>query len=187
MMNKDTETSSRFPNWGNIAIVLGVALLYFIAARLSLHLAFKNTNASPVWPPSGIAFAAILLLGKRIWPGILLGAFAANVVVFTVNQAAGFDDIIMMSAAIAVGNTLEALVGYRLIAIAKIDPLLGRTRDVFRFVVIAVGMCLLSCTIGVTALAFGRVAPWSAYSTIWFTWWLGDVVGVIIQIGRAHV
>src|SRR5881396_320491 len=60
------------------AQIAGAAVLYYAAARLSLHLAFENTNASPVWPPSGIALALVLLLGYRVWPGILLGAFLAN-------------------------------------------------------------------------------------------------------------
>ena len=55
-----------------LAQVLVVAAVYYGAARLGLLLAFEKTNASPVWPPSGIAFAAVLLLGYRIWPGIML-------------------------------------------------------------------------------------------------------------------
>src|SRR5712691_9026747 len=54
------------------------AAIYFGAAKLGLSLAFFNANVSPVWPPTGIAIAAVLLLGYRIWPGILLGAFLAN-------------------------------------------------------------------------------------------------------------
>jgi len=68
--------------------VLIVAILYYGAARLGLTLAFESTNASPVWPPSGIALVAALLLGYRVWPGIMLGAFLANVVVFIANHAA---------------------------------------------------------------------------------------------------
>ena len=65
--------------------IAGVAVLYYGAARLGLLLAFEKTNASPVWPPSGFAFAAVLLLGYRVWPGIAVGAFLANVVTFAAN------------------------------------------------------------------------------------------------------
>ena len=68
--------------------ILGAAVLYYGAARLGLLLAFEKTNATPVWPPSGIALALILLFGYRVWPGILLGAFLANFVVFEANGAA---------------------------------------------------------------------------------------------------
>jgi integral membrane sensor domain MASE1 len=66
-------------------LVLGVAAIYYGSAHLGLLVAFQKTNASPVWPPSGIAFAAVLLLGYRMWPGIAIGAFLANLVVFLGN------------------------------------------------------------------------------------------------------
>src|SRR2546428_13146105 len=68
--------------------VLVVAILYYAAARLGLLLAFEKTNASPAWPPAGIAFAAWLLRGHRVWPGIMLGAFPANGVVFLGHHSA---------------------------------------------------------------------------------------------------
>ena len=95
--------------------VLVVAILYYAAARLGLRLAFEKTNASPVWPPSGIAFAAVLLRGYRVWPGIMLGAFLANVVVFIGNHAADVFTIVAVSSVIGLGNTLEAIVGRALL------------------------------------------------------------------------
>src|SRR5712664_2350219 len=68
--------------------ILIVALLYYGGASLGLRLAFEKTNASPVWPSSGIALAAVLLLGYWVWPGIMLGAFLANVVGFLAHHAA---------------------------------------------------------------------------------------------------
>src|SRR5712692_3769262 len=91
--------------------IVATAIIYYGAARLGLFVAFKNTNASPVWPPSGIAFAMILLLGYRIWPGIIIGAFLANVVVFLANKSAGTVSIVVVSSFIATGNTLEAMSG----------------------------------------------------------------------------
>src|SRR5947208_1175121 len=77
--------------------ILIVALLYYFGATLGLRLAFEKTNASPVWPSSGIALAAVLLLGYRIWPGIALGAFLANVVGFLANQAASASTVLVAS------------------------------------------------------------------------------------------
>ena len=60
------------------AILGGLAMLYFLGAKLGLSLSFGQPGASPVWPPAGLSVAAVLLLGYRVWPGILLGALLAN-------------------------------------------------------------------------------------------------------------
>src|SRR5258708_40285831 len=57
---------------------LGLAAVYFLAAKWGLTLAFVQANASSVWPPTGIALAALLIGGGRLWPGIFLGAFTAK-------------------------------------------------------------------------------------------------------------
>ena len=158
--------------------VLVVAILYYAAARLGLLLAFEKTNATPVWPPSGIAFAAVLLLGFRVWPGIMLGAFLANVAVFLANHAADVFAIVAVSSVIGIGNTLEAIVGRLLL-----DRLIGpftRAQDVFTFTVVALVACLVSPSIGPTAIALAGMATSANYETIWFTWWLGDATGVLL-------
>src|SRR3989442_445238 len=103
--------------------VLVVAILYYAAARLGLLLAFEKTNASPVWPPAGIAFAAVLLRGYRVWPGIMLGAFLANGVVFLGNHAAHVFAIVAVSSGIGIGNTLAAALGRALLDRAAHYPL----------------------------------------------------------------
>jgi len=85
-----------------VAILTGV---YFVAGKLGLMLALVNPSASAVWPPTGIALAALLLVGYRVWPGILIGAFLVNV------TTAGS---VATSLGIAAGNTLEALVAAHL-------------------------------------------------------------------------
>ena len=79
-----------------------LALIYLVAGKLSLHLAFLHKSASPVWPPAGIALAALLVLGFRVWPAIFVGAFLVNLT--TVGN-------VLSSLGIASGNTLEALCG----------------------------------------------------------------------------
>ena len=91
--------------------VLCTALIYFGLATLSLSLQFQNSNATPVWPPSGFAFAIILIWGYRIAPGILFGAFAANLTIFITNQTTDYPVAIMLSFVIGIGNMLEALAG----------------------------------------------------------------------------
>jgi diguanylate cyclase (GGDEF)-like protein/PAS domain S-box-containing protein len=158
-----------------------VAGLYYAGARLGLLLAFEETNASPVWPPSGIAFAAVLLLGYRVWPGIWLGAFLANVVVFLANQTAGLQTIVVVSSVIAIGNTLEALTGgFLLRRFVGTGSPLDRDQDVIRFVAAALLMCAVSPSIGPSAITLGGMAPPEMYGTIWFTWWLGDTAGVLV-------
>src|SRR5438093_10980540 len=91
--------SRRFSGLPLIGILV---VIYFIAGKLGLMLASLHASASPVWPPAGIALAALLLLGYRALPGIFIGAFLVNVTTAG-NVATSF--------AIATGNTLEALVG----------------------------------------------------------------------------
>ncbi len=161
--------------------VLVLATLYYGAARLGLLLSFENTNASPVWPPSGIAVAIVLLRGRRVWPGVLFGALLANIAVFSANQAADIWTIVVVSSFIGVGNTLEAVaVSYLLQYWSGARHLLDRAQDVFRLVVVVVFACMVSCTIGATTLCVSGLAPWQLYGTIWFTWWLGDVAGILV-------
>jgi len=170
------------PPWAKHYLqIAAVALVYYVAARLSLTLAFEKTNASPVWPPSGIALAAVLLAGRWIWPGILLGALLANVHVFLLNQSSDIFTILQVSAFMGIGNTLEALAGPHLLRRLGVqgDPL-DRLNGVFTFVIVAFLMCLLSSCIGPIGIVLAGVAPWSKFTTIWFTWWLGDTAGVLV-------
>src|ERR1051325_1397505 len=103
---KKFRSSFRTPDWRSIsryfAQLLGVAVVYFALAKFGLQLASINPSASPIWPPTGVAIASVLLFGVRIWPAILVGAFAANA------TTAGTWET---SAVIALGNTLEGVAG----------------------------------------------------------------------------
>src|SRR5262245_1896949 len=85
--------------------VAALAAVYYCTAKLGFKLAFLNASATAVWPPTGIALAAVLLLGYRMWPGIWLGAFLANIATVGTISSMG----------IATGNTLEALIGVWLV------------------------------------------------------------------------
>lgn len=157
-------------NWPFIILL---ALLYFIAAKLGLMLAGIHPSATAVWPPSGIALAALLLFGYRLWPGIFVGAFLANIT--TAGTAA-------TSLGIATGNSLEALVGAYLVnRFCNGVQAFDRAQDVFKFTFLAaVVSTAVSATLGITSLALGGYAGWSDYGAVWLTWWIGDAAGVLI-------
>src|SRR5580692_902635 len=91
----------------NLATVAGLAAVYFVAGKLGLQLAYVHASATAVWPCTGIAIAALLVFGYRIWPGILIGAFLVNLT----NAGSA-----QTSLAIAAGNTLEGLAGSYLVS-----------------------------------------------------------------------
>lgn len=150
-----------------------VAALYIAAGKLGLGMAFLHRSVSPVWPPTGIAIAAVLLLGREIWPAIAVGAFVVNVT--TAGNA-------WTSLGIAAGNTLEAVVGAALVVrFANGRGAFDRTPDLFRFALFAGLLAtLLSPTIGVTSLCLGREQQWDRFVPTWCTWWLGDVGGALV-------
>lgn len=161
--------------------IIVVAGIYFWAARLGLSTAFEDTNACPVWPPAGVALAAILLLGYRIWPGIAIGAFFANVVVFT-NNGQPVGATTLMSCLISSGNTLEAVCGAFLIRrFVGLRSPFDRAYDVFKFIVFAAVIAsTVSATIGVFSLYVGGIATWAGFGYVWLTWWVGDAVGALV-------
>ena len=156
-----------------IALATAIGLIYVLTGKLGLDYAFLHASATPVWPPAGIALAAFLILGLRIWPVIFVGAFLINI------STAGS---VATSLAIALGNTLEGVVGAGLVnRFADGRNALDRVRNILLFVVLAGFLSTaVSATIGVTSLALGGFARWSDYGFIWLTWWLGDAAGDLI-------
>ena len=126
-----------------------------------------------VWPPSGLAFAAILLWGYRLWPGVFLGAFLVNITT---------QGTLLTTLGIAAGNTLESLLGAWLIQqFANGPKVFERARNIFKFVLLAAFLSTtVSATFGVTSLALGGYVPWSSYGAVWLTWWFGDITGVLL-------
>src|SRR5688572_27374920 len=158
----------------NLAAQLCLAGTYVLAGKLGLTLALLNSSATAVWPPTGIALAAVLILGsRRAWPAIFVGAFVLNQI--TAGSA-------WTSLAIAFGNTAEALLGAYLVnRFAGGRGGLSRVRNLLVFAVLA-GLLstTISATVGVTALYLGGYATAAAYLPIWTTWWLGDAVGAML-------
>jgi signal transduction histidine kinase len=167
---------------GALLLNLILAIVYFVGAKLGLSLTYVHPSASAVWPPSGIAIAAVLLLGRRVWPGIALGAFVANLTNVTSAEALAQPLHWVASIAIAAGNTLEALAGaWFMVRFAKGAAAFERPRTIFRFVLwCAVIATTISATVGVTSLALADYAPWNLFAFIWLTWWLGDMASAVI-------
>jgi diguanylate cyclase (GGDEF)-like protein len=152
---------------------LAVSAAYIVAGKLSLRLASVHPSISPVWPPTGIAIVALLMLGRRFWPSIFAGAFIVNLT--TAGSMAS-------SLGIALGNTLEAVVATFLVTrFANGRHAFEKSWDVLRFALYAgVMSTALAATIGVTSLALGGFAPWNQYGLNLRTWWLGDATGALI-------
>src|SRR5881409_3002153 len=153
--------------------VIGIlAIIYFVAGKLGLMLASLHASASPVWPPAGIALAALILLGYRAWPAIFVGAFLVNVT--TAGNVA-------TSLAMATGNTLEAVCGAWLVnRFAGGTTVFDRPQGVFKFALAAVVSTIISPAFGVTSLALAGFADWTNYGAIWLTWWLGDTTSDLL-------
>src|SRR6266853_1789127 len=158
--------------FSGLPVVGLLTLVYFIAGKFGLILAFLHVSASPVWPPAGIALAALLVLGYRAWPAIFVGAFLVNVT--TVGNVA-------TSLAIASGNTLEAICGAWLInRLAGGTTVFDRPQGVVKFAFAAVVSTVISPAVGVTSLVLGGFADWANFGAIWVTWWLGDTTGDLL-------
>jgi integral membrane sensor domain MASE1 len=146
---------------------------YFVAGKLGLKLASVHACTTAVWPCTGIALAAFLTLGYRVWPAILTGAFLVNL------TTAGS---IATSIGIALGNTLEGVVGCYLVSrFASGQHAFERAQDIFKFAFLAgIVSTTVSATVGVSTLVLGGFADWEKYGAIWSTWWLGDAVGAVV-------
>ena len=154
---------------GTFTVLVAV---YFVAGKLGLRLAFAHPNATAVWPPTGLALAAFLILGYRVWPAIFVSAFLVNLT--TAGSVAS-------SIGIGIGNTLEGLIGAFLVnRFAGGRDVLNHTENLFRFTVVAVLSTTVSATFGVTSLSLAGFANWADFRSIWLTWWQGDLAGDLV-------
>jgi len=156
-----------------------LAAVYAVAARLSLGLAFEASNASPIWPPSGIAFAALLLGGWRLCPGVFAGALVANLFAF-ISHGAGLGTAIGASAAIALGNMAEAWVAAALMRRLVRGPMLDTPQGTYIFVAVALTAAMIAASGGVLTLVGLAVVPGDVAPVVWLTWWLGDATGLLV-------
>jgi PAS domain S-box-containing protein len=154
-------------------VLLGaaVALAYVATAQLGFRVAFSAEQVTTVWAPTGIAIAALTLGGSRLGPGVWIGAFAAN---------AATHAPLWTSLLIASGNTAEALAASWALRRLGLRPALGSVRDVLALVGASVACTTISATAGVATLSVAGLQPWERFASLWFDWWLGDVLGAIV-------
>jgi len=172
-----------------------LAAIYYGAARLGLQLQFEATQATAIWPPSGIALAAILLFGPRLCAGVFLGAFLANLMDFYVKSKTalplGVDGLVSYfaahpgqvaaSAAIGIGNMLEALIGVWIIRRRFPDSTVFTTvRHVMVFVGATALCCAVASTLGIGSLSLAAALPSDQIPAAWLTWWFGDATGILV-------
>jgi PAS domain S-box-containing protein len=147
---------------------------YFIAGKLgqATH-NIRSSNLGPVWPAYGVALAAILLCGYRVWIGVLVAAFLVAFsspvpLVTSIGQAAG--------------TTLAALIGaFLLLRIAKFLPSMSRLRDALALIVLGgLSSAVVSATIGVSVLYATHVQAYSGLGSAWLIYWLGDSTGALL-------
>ncbi len=155
--------------------VLLLAALYVVTGRLGLELTYYHVSDTPlvVWPPSGLSLAALILFGRRLWPGVFIGALLVNL---------GIDRAWPPSTGIAIANTLEAVVGVTLlIRVADFRPTLERMRDGVAFLLFGVlGCTTVAATIGTGVLIFFGAVDSVQFWWMWMIYWLGGVGGVLI-------
>lgn len=153
-------------------VLFALTVVYYLAGRFGLSLATVHQSATAVWPPTGIALAACLFLGTRVWPAIFAGAFLVNI---TTSHS------VPASLLIASGNTLEALSGAWLVrrtggGVEAFETAPG----ILAYAVSVVAASTIAATIGVAALLMTGLASRTDAVLIWLTWWLGDASGALI-------
>src|SRR5436190_10828226 len=164
-----------------VAGFLALLFVYVGAGRFGLSLAVVNESASAVWPPTGIALAALLIWGLRCWPVIFVGAFLVNFLTPS-PEGTSFMATLLKDFGVALGNMLEAFIGAWLVRrFAGGTEVCQRSGNVFKFVTLACFFSTsISATVGVASLCLTGHAVWPDFGRIWLTWWMGDAAGALI-------
>ena len=179
LRGSDAGAGGRTPLW---VVVPAIALAYVLMARLGLWLALPPEFEAPsVWPPSGIALAAILIYGRRAWLGVWLGAFAANAwSALNPDPPIAGPMLVLAAAGVAAGSTVQAVVAATLIRRwgGAGSPLHG-TASAFTYIGVILGASLIASSCGVVCLWLAGFFPAAAIPFVFRTWWLGDVAGAL--------
>src|SRR3954471_2708256 len=149
----------------------GIAVTYYLGARLGLSLSLVGNDVTPLWPPTGVAVAALIVFGRSYWPAVAVAALAVTLPISATPLAA---------AVTAVGNTLAPVVAVTLLQRVGFRRELDRQRDAIAIVFLgALASMLVSATIGAgTLLASGSITT-GQLPAAWAVWWTGDAMGVL--------
>jgi PAS domain S-box-containing protein len=154
-------------------VVILIAL-YFIGGLVGKETSFLSGSVALVWPPAGIALAAILLFGYRFWPGVALGAVLFSL---TDGTPLGF-----FTLGTAIGNTMGAIVcAYLLKKFIAFDNAMKRTRDVTGYIGLA---CFLGTTVNaafnVVSLAYSGAVKWDDLFSSILVWWVPNALAGLV-------
>ncbi len=154
--------------------------LYLVSGKFGLMTALPPGFATAIWPASGVALAAAIFWGPRIWPGVWVGAFLVNIGPLIL-QGTTTTFSVLTAVGIASGSTLEALFGVFLVSrfIGRSNPF-ERGSHVLKFLGAEILACMAGATFGVSCLTWAKVIPLDYAFTNWVTWYLGDLVGTIL-------
>jgi CHASE1-domain containing sensor protein len=176
-------TATSFLHWAEpLAKPAAMAAAYYVIGRLGLLLAIPPGYATAVWPASGVALAGTLLFGYRVWPGILLGSFLINLrTSLDTTSTASILTTTALAASIGMGASLQAIAGASLIRrLTQYPTAFVEARDIIKFLILGGPVsCLVNATWGVTSLLLSGVIQAVDYLFHWWTWWVGDAIGVI--------
>ncbi|MEY3288343.1 MAG: hypothetical protein RLZZ419_585 [Pseudomonadota bacterium] len=163
--------------------IIGLAVAYVIASKLSYFSVIPPGYAAAIWPPAGVALAAMLVYGYRVWPGVMLGALMVNGLISEVTGSIAENLLsVLITVGISSGATLQALAGaYLAKRFAGYPNGLIRTKDIFRFWLTGgIFSALINSTLSVTLLVAVGTTPAANFLANWATWWLGDALGIIL-------
>ena len=139
--------------------------------------------ASPLWPPAGLSLAALLIWGKKVWPAILIGAWANNLLVGSYTTGDSSPTILISSMLIACGSLVQAMIATLLTErrLGKGVPYLDAPRQILLFFFLTgPAACVIAPTIGVVVLLGFDIIPVNLLWSSWINWWVGDSLGVLI-------
>ena len=171
---------------GNLATIAFVALVYFVVGRIGVRPANANQSVTTIWLPAGISLAALLLRGYRAWPGIYFGAAFLSVAI---------TGSFLFAWPLALGNTLTALLATYLVnRYAHGKSAFFKAPDALRFVFFGAMLGPVLCaTWGVSFLCLGGFAKLTDFPSLWFVWWVGDMLGIlfvtpflVLLLGHKH-
>ncbi|WP_350115715.1 MASE1 domain-containing protein [Fulvivirga sp.] len=161
--------------------IILVAAIYYLTAVSGYFLAFDNSSILPIWPPSGVAFALLVLLGRKCWPGITIGALLANIMAFWNLPDLPTQTIITISGFIAIGNTIEALVGFYLINHWIKTPFpFNQTKNAFRFLFVAILIAGVGSGISASSLLLNGVIDMQELAITWLSLGVGKTVAILV-------
>jgi signal transduction histidine kinase len=145
--------------------------LYVVTAKLGLRFDAIAGVATTVWPPTGIAIAALFLGGRRLWPAIFLAALV-------VNASTGVP--LWACLVIACGNTLEAFTATELLRRWQFRRAMDRVQDVLQMGMVALLATTISASLGTMAIWLAHIPIKDGYTLFWLVWWTGDVLGALL-------